>query len=338
MPYRFTHLPKILIIRFSSIGDIVLTTPVIRCIKKQIAKAEVHVLTKKNYGNILAPNPYVDKVYATDGSLKDVLTSLKNEKYDYVIDLHRNLRSLRVKLLLNKKSFSFDKLNFEKWLLVNFGINRLPDTHIVERYFETVKSFRVQNDGEGLDFFIREEDEINWVSLPLSHQHGYIGIVIGAKHTTKKLPLQKLITLCKALNHPIMLLGGKEDVTNANSIAESVGSTIYNACGKYNLGQSASLVKQAAVIITHDTGLMHIAAAFRKKIISIWGNTVPEFGMYPYLPTSFTQGAAIIETTNLPCRPCSKIGYDKCPLHHFDCMNKISTDEIVWLTKKNLMD
>ncbi len=319
---------KFLIIRFSSIGDIVLTTPVLRCIKKQVANAEVHVLTKKGFQDILTPNVYVDKVYATDGSLKDVMPDLKKENYDFVIDLHRNLRSLKVKFALHKKSFSFDKLNFEKWLLVNFGKNILPHKHIVDRYFEAVQTLNVQNDGEGLDFFIRKEDEIIIQQLPHTHQQGFIGIAIGAKHNTKIMPLEKLITMCKALQYPIVLLGGKEDAERASEIEKQVGTTIYNACGKYNLGQSASLVKQASVIITHDTGLMHIAAAFKKHIISIWGNTIPEFGMYPYLPSS-EKGSAIIEVNNLPCRPCSKIGYQKCPLTHFNCMNLIDTNEVV---------
>lgn len=327
---------KFLIIRFSSIGDIVLTTPVLRCIKKQAANAEVHFLTKQEYSTILTPNPNVDKVYTTDGSLTDVLAELKKENYDYVIDLHHNLRSLKVKLSLRRKSFSLDKINFEKWLIVNFGTNRLPDKHIVDRYFETVKSLNVQNDGEGLDFFIRNEDEINIQQLPETHQQGYIGIAIGAKHNTKILPVEKLIALCKSLQHPIILLGGKEDATRGEQISAATGTTVYNACGKFNLGQSASLVKQASVIITHDTGIMHIAAAYKKRIISIWGNTIPEFGMYPYLPVSFQQGSAIIEVNGLPCRPCSKIGYEKCPLTHFNCMNKIDITEISVIVKNLL--
>jgi ADP-heptose:LPS heptosyltransferase len=240
---------------------------------------------------------------------------------------------LQVKFSLSRKSFSFDKINLEKWLIVNFGFNRLPDQHIVDRYFETVKSLNVQNDGEGLDFFIRKEDEINIQQLPVSHQQGYVGIAIGAKHNTKILPQDKLIKLCKALEQPIILLGGKEDAIRGEQIAAETGRSIYNACGKFNLGQSASLVKQASVIITHDTGLMHIAAAFKKRIISIWGNTVPEFGMYPYLPESFQEGSAIIEVNGLSCRPCSKIGYEKCPLGHFNCMNKNDLEEITQIVK-----
>ncbi len=118
-----------------------------------------------------------------------------------------------------------------------------------------------------------------------------------------------------------MLLGGKEDSQAADEIEKVLGDKIINACGKYNLNQSASLVQQAEYIITHDTGLMHIASALKKKVISIWGNTVPEFGMYPYL-TEFK----IIENKELSCRPCSKIGYNKCPKGHFKCMNDLNLD------------
>ena len=188
-------MPKFLVIRFSSIGDIVLTTPLLRCLKKQVAKSEVHVLTKKGYESVLSANPNVDKLHVTDGSLSDVLDTLKRENFNYIIDLHHNLRSLKVKFSLRKKSFSYDKLNLEKWLLVNFGINRLPDLHIVDRYFETIKSLNVQNDGEGLDFFIRKEDEINVQQLPATHQQGYVGLAIGARHNTKILPQEKQNTL-----------------------------------------------------------------------------------------------------------------------------------------------
>jgi heptosyltransferase-2 len=148
--------------------------------------------------------------------------------------------------------------------------------------------------------------------------------VIGAAHNTKKLPIYKLKELCSKINHPVILLGGKEDYSNAVKISSVDPVKIYNACGKFNLAESADLVRRAKLIISHDTGLMHIAAAFKKDIISVWGNTVPSFGMYPY-QTMYE----IFDVKKLWCRPCSKIGYDKCPLAHFKCMEKISIDDIV---------
>ena len=322
---------KFLVIRFSSIGDIVLTSPIVRCLKKQVKDAEVHYLTKNNFSKIMLNNPFVDKVYSIQKDVSEVLPDLKKEQYDYIIDLHHNLRSLHVKTVLSRKSFSFDKINFEKWLIVNLKINRLPPVHIVDRYFETVKTLGVENDGLGLDYFIKPDDEISIQSLPESHRKGYIAIVIGAKHFTKRFPEEKIIELCDKLNMPVILLGGSEDAERGNLISAEVGSNIYNACGKYSLDQSASLIKQSELVITNDTGLMHIAAAFKKKIISIWGNTIPEFGMSPYYPVSSFHFpfSSIVETKNLNCRPCSKIGYDKCPKGHFRCMKDLSVSDIV---------
>lgn len=311
---------KILIIRFSSIGDIVLTTPVIRCLKEQLQGAAIHYLTKKAFAGILENNPYVDKVYTIEKNVSEAVKELKQENYEHIVDLHNNLRSLQVKLSLGKPSSSFKKLNFQKWLLVNFKINRLPKIHVVDRYMETVKTLGVINDNKGLDYFIPEEDEINFSYFPAPHQNGFTGFVIGANHLTKRLPVEKIISICRKISQPIVLLGGKEDEARGEEIRKVMDGIVYNACGKYNLNQSASLVKKADKVITHDTGLMHIAAAFKKEIISVWGSTVPEFGMYPYLPAPTSE---IIEVKGLSCRPCSKIGYDECPLGHFKCMRNI---------------
>ena len=319
---------KILIIRFSSIGDIVLTTPVVRCIKEQVKNAEVHFLTKKQFAGIPENNPNISKVYAIEKKITEVAELLKKENYDYIVDLHHNLRSAQVKSLLRKRSGSFRKLNLEKWLMVNLKINKLPGNHIVDRYFETVKTLGVVNDGKGLDYFIPSKDEVNPKDLPPAFQDGYIGFVIGAKHFTKQLPAEKIISICRKLNQPVILLGGPEDAAKGKMISESGVRNIYNACGKYNLDQSASLVKQAKKIITHDTGLMHIAAAFKKEIVSVWGNTIPEFGMSPYYGKAEVRSKKA-EVRGLSCRPCSKLGYAKCPKGHFKCMSDINEEEIV---------
>ncbi len=305
---------KFLVLRFSSIGDIVLTTPVIRCIKTQYPDSEVHFATKKQFKVLVENNPYIDKYYLLEKTLNPFIKTLQSEDYDYVIDLHNNLRTSIIKLRLGKKSFSFDKLNFKKWLLVNLKINQMPDVHIVDRYLETVKSLGIKNDLKGLDYFIPEKDKVHI-------NESYVAFAIGGQHFTKKLPTNRIVEVCKKVNGKIMLLGGKEDSPAAEEIEKALGDKIINACGKYNLNQSASLVQQAEYIITHDTGLMHIASALKKKVISIWGNTVPEFGMYPYL-TEFK----IIENKELSCRPCSKIGYTKCPKGHFKCMNELNLD------------
>ena len=326
---------KILIIRFSSIGDIVLTTPVIRCLKQQLPEVEIHYLTKASYKAVLEANPYIDKLHLLQDDLQAVIPQLQAEDFAYVIDLHHNLRTMRVKKALGRQSFSFNKLNIQKFILTTIKLNVLPDVHIVDRYMDTVQSLGIKNDGRGLDYFIPEKDKVKESDIPAGHLAGYIGVVIGAAHNTKKLPVHKLKELCAAIDHPIILLGGKEDRENGEQIASVDPHKIYNSCGKFNINESADLVRRSKLIITHDTGLMHIASAFKKPVISIWGNTVPQFGMYPYygaLPANTPKDKLpydIMEVRPLYCRPCSKIGYNKCPLGHFKCMEKISMQEVV---------
>ena len=358
---------KILVIRFSSIGDIVLTTPVIRCLKKQIQDADIHVLTKKKFANLYKTNPYINKVYEYDDSLKKNIEELKLENYDYVVDLQKNKRSVRVTRALGRPHASFPKLNFRKFLLSTFKINIMPDVHIVDRYFKAVEKLNVRNDFYGLDFFISDKNNFPISELPVEFLNGYYAFVIGGTYKTKILPPVKIAEVLKKINKPVILLGGPDDVERAEEIISLLNgqrttdngdinsqiqkdsqifrfsdsqiqkdsqvfrfsdSQILNFVGKINLEQSASIVKNADSVLTNDTGLMHIAAAFHKNIVSVWGNTVPELGMYPYLPKE-PEKCHIIECNDVRCRPCSKLGFKECPKKHFRCMMEIDVESIV---------
>lgn len=319
---------KFLIIRFSSIGDIVLTTPVIRCLKQQVPDAEVHFLVKDSFRSVVEHNPFIDKIHVLAHSWELMIEELLTEEYDYIIDLHHNTKTLRVKNALKKKTFSFYKLNIQKYLLTAFKINMLPKVHIVDRYLKTVELFGVKNDGAGLDYFISKEEETTLKDIPASHHAGYIACVIGAAHGTKQWPVHKWKEFCTKMNHPVILLGGPEDRVRGDEIAAVDTIKVYNACGKFKLNESADLVRKAKLVITNDTGLMHIAAAFKKQIISLWGNTVPSFGMTPYYGYAPVSDV-IMQVKKLWCRPCSKIGYNKCPLGHFKCMEKIAVTDVM---------
>jgi ADP-heptose:LPS heptosyltransferase len=321
-------LKKVLVIRLSSIGDIVLTTPVIRCLKQQLPGAEVHFAVKKQFQAVVSANPYIDKVRVFDGDLKAFTDELKKEGFDFVADLHKNFRSSYIKRRLGAPSAGFPKLNLQKWLYTKLKINLMPDVHIVDRYFKAVHPFGIKNDGKGLDYFIPAEDEVDIHTLPPGFEKGYIAFAIGAMHATKRLPEHKIIEICKGLGKPVVLLGGKDDADRGDSIAAQAGDRVANYCGKLSINQSASLVRQADAVITHDTGLMHIAAAFQKKIVSVWGNTVPGFGMSPYMPEN-RERSTIVEVKGLSCRPCSKLGYDRCPRGHFRCMEEIEAGEVI---------
>ena len=236
-------------------------------------------MAKQPFAQILESNPYISKVYTIQKRVGEVLPELRKEKYDYIIDLHHNLRSFLVKWNLPfVKTISFKKLNFEKWLLVNFKINRLSKKHIVDRYLDTVKRLGVVNDGQGLDFFLEDPLPSNLPRAP------FVVIPIGTGKNTKSLTVEKIITICKSINYTIILLGGEIEIEKGKLIEKALKKEIHNFVGKCSLSISAAIIKEARVVLTGDTGLMHIAAAFHKPIISIWGNTVPEFGMVPYYP------------------------------------------------------
>lgn len=315
---------KILVVRFSSMGDIIYTTPVVRCLKTQLPGAEIHFLTKPAFKYIYDNNPYLDKLLLLKPTLAETIEEIKAEKYDYLIDLHSNLRTSLIKLRTGIKSSSYKKQRIRKWLSLKFNLKLVPPVHLVERYIKTVKFLGVKNDGKPIDYYIKTEHDLTKL-LPVSHQAGFVAFVIGATHFTKRMPNEKIISICRKINSPIVLLGGNDVKENGNTIANTIGSNIYNACGITSLDESVYLVSKAKRVLGFDTGLTHIAEAFDKPIASIWGGTVPELlGVQPYMVKD-----AEVVGINLPCRPCSKFGLEKCPLGHFKCMNNIPEQTVI---------
>ncbi len=320
---------KILIVRFSSIGDIVLTTPVVRCLKQQTG-ATIHYLTFSRFAQVVEHNPAIDKLYTIEKDLSEVVPQLRRERYNLVVDLHNNLRTLLLKMRLRRRSIGFRKLNVQKYLLVRLGIDRLPPVHIVDRYLETVQSLGVTNDGLGLEYHLAPAvPESIGKLLPAPWSDGFVAIVTGGRYATKIYPADLLAEVVRQLPLPVVLLGGPEDQQRAQEVTNAAPKQkVLNGCGSFSLHESAMVVSKAKLVITNDTGLMHIAAAFGKKIISVWGNTVPQFGMYPYMPHKPSHYSKIVEVKGLPCRPCSKIGYQQCPEKHFSCMHEIKPNTI----------
>jgi heptosyltransferase-2 len=313
---------KILILQFSSIGEVVLASPVVRCLKQQMPNASVHFCTRADYEPIIAYNPYLSGRYYLSGNLYALIRELRTERFDYIIDLQNTLTTSLVKTALGVRSYSIDKPSFRQWLYVRWKVNAMPDGHVVDRYLAILQPLGVENDGRGLDYFIPYKDEVETDWLPDTHQHDFVAYAIGGQGLTRRLPVLRMIELCLKINYPIVLLGDKADRQAGDEIVRAVGDRqVYNACGLYNLNQSASLLQRARVVFSHDTGLMHIAAAFRKKVYSIWGSTTPQFGFYPYKTPHVR-----LENSGLGCRPCSATTTGNCPMKHFKCMNNLPFD------------
>ena len=316
---------RLLFIRFSSIGDIVFTTPAIRCAKQQIPGVELHFLTKASMKAVTEANPYIDHFHYFDKDLNATIKDLKAFQFDYIIDLHQNLRTFQIQKALGVPSLSYQKLSLQKLLLTKLHLNYMPARHIVDRSLDALLALGVVNDGKGLDYFIPKEATLPSNALPAAFQSGYIALVIGASYASKKLPVVSLQALCHKIPYPIVLIGGKEDQAEGTAIEAINPFKIFNACGKFNLHESALLVKQSRTVISHDTGFLYIACAFHKKTVAIWGATSPALQVEPYYPTTILNKNewyfnAIVP--NLPCQPCSNYGTKQCPQGHFACMKK----------------
>jgi heptosyltransferase-2 len=314
---------KILVIRFSSMGDIIYTTPVVRCLKLQLPYTEVHFLTKPAFKYIYEGNPYLDKLLFLKQELAGTIAEIKAERYDYIIDLHNNLRTAIIKINAGVKSSSYKKQPILKWLSLKFRLKLVAPVHLVDRYLKAVAFLGVKNDGGPVNYYIKSGHVLSNL-LPASHLQPYVVFIIGATHFTKRLPNEKIISICREINYPVVLLGGSDVKKNGDEIEQKTAN-VYNACGKTTLDESVFILSNAVNIIGFDTGLTHIAEAFNKPITSIWGGTVPELlGVQPY-----NVKHALVAGVDLPCRPCSKFGLEKCPLGHFKCMNDMPEKNIV---------
>lgn len=298
---------KILVIRFSSIGDIVLTSPVLRLLNSS-KKYDIHFLTKNKYYSLVSENPNIHKIHLLKESLKNIFFDLKKENFDLIIDLHNNIRSNILTFLLSKKTFKLKKIFFRK-------NNKL---HIVDRYLLSLKKLNIVNDNLGLDFYLSKESEIEF-----DLYENFISWCIGSKHYNKKLGPDKILEVCNSTDHPIVFIGGSEDIKIADwIIKKSKNKRIKNLCGSLNIQQSADIIKKSKLLLSNDTGFMHIGASFKIPIISFWGCTKPELGFTPYQ----TNNHSIYIVSKEYEGSCHRYG-KKCR-SEVNCINKISTNEI----------
>jgi heptosyltransferase-2 len=319
---------KILVLRFSSIGDIVLTFPVVAALKAAYPDCQIDYVTKPAFRHLLEACPGLSHIFTLESSIRQLRKDINFQSYDAVLDLHNNLRTLLLTAFSGVKVYKYPKNNWNKWLLTRFKIKQERRHHVVERYLSTLKqAFGLEVLAPENPYEIPESEQFSIQDATGFTPRKYVAFAIGAQFATKRLPTDLMIKLLQKMEHPLVLLGGKEDQQTANEIvAELGGQKVISMVGQLNIHGSAWLVKNAAALLTHDTGLMHIGACFEVPIHLIWGNTVKDFGMYPFRLEQ--ENCFQYEVENLKCRPCSKIGFQNCPKGHFACMRQQDLDFI----------
>ncbi|MFH0976021.1 MAG: glycosyltransferase family 9 protein [Spirochaetota bacterium] len=352
---------RVLLIRFSSIGDIILTTPVIRALKESYPDLILDYLTLKEYAILLKDNPYIDNLITTDrkgtaGAVKTAL-QLRGNNYDFIFDLHRSTRSLIFRAILKADyKYKFKKNYIKRFLLTAFKLRfyRKPYS-VVNRYFNTLKRLNLPNEHKS-EIWLNTDDvkkailKINKIAgtkfsfiaaaggaAPVSRklfrekERRMISIMPFAKWKTKEWGDDKFIGLGLRLKKAgviLCILGGTEDAERADKIAHAIGKGALSLAGKLTLAETATALAVSDCLVTNDTGVMHIGGAVSIPVVAVFGSTAEELGFFPYK----SEGEVV--QIDLKCRPCTAKGLPACPKKHFKCMNDISVDMVYSTVRK----
>ncbi len=326
---------RILVIRFSSIGDILLATPLLRLLRQRFSGARIDMVIKEQYKPLLAHNPYIDSLYTlnTPGSFRELRDLRKRlpKDYDLVVDIHNNLRSRYLTFRMRGKR-KICKHKFKRFLLVAFNFNVYRKiTPVYRRYLQTVTKWGITDDGEGLELYV--DESVNkristWLDAQdVRPQKTIVGIVPGASFWNKRWPVEKFSAVCEHLcancDARILLFGSSDEQHIAQAIAESFGKKAVNCAGELSLIETACALSRCDAVITNDSGLMHMATALKIPTVAIFGPTTRELGFFPTGPNT-----AVVERPDLYCRPCTHIGMNRCPEKHFRCMKEIEPEEV----------
>lgn len=335
---------KTVVLRLSSIGDIVLSSPLLRVLRTAVGKnARVDFVVRSEFAELVRYNHHLSFVHEYDTStgyagLQTLARQLREERYDLVIDIHDSIRTKFLRTASRGKDVVvMDKRKLERWLLVNLKRNAYSDAlTVADRYIETVEPYGIRNDGKGLEIFIPDSTLFDisgkMGKLRLNEFEKVVGICPGSKHFTKRWNKEKFAAVAlraaRDRHAKILLFGGPDEREDCEFVRSEIvrqlsERSVTNFAGELSLLESAAALEFCDAVVTNDSGLMHLAAAKQKKIVAIFGSTVREFGFAPYGTESI-----VIEETGLDCRPCTHIGRANCPKGHFRCMNDISVDRV----------
>lgn len=328
---------RILVIRFSSIGDILLTTPLLRVLSHAFPGAEVDYLTKAGFAPLLRSNPRIQRLWELSppygaSELRALAIALRRREYDLILDLHKSLRTRWLRLHLPGRWESYRKGVLRRTLYVHLKLRGLaPARPVRERYFDSLRAFGLRDDGGPLEYYLVEEEQA-WAAeelrrTGLATAEPRVGLAIGAGKATKRWPAEHFAQLGhwlrKRLGAAFLILGDERDRVHAGLLQRELEPAAASFAGRTDLRQTAALLAHCHVVVSNDSGLMHLADALGKKLVAIFGGTTPELGFAPR-----GENAVIVERKGMPCRPCSHIGRDRCPRGHFLCMKGVHPIEV----------
>ena len=314
---------KLLIIRLSSIGDVILTTPVLAAIKKKYPDARIDFVVMEPFKDAISGNPHIDNLILFDktkyqgiGGIYRFAQTLKGIHYDLIIDLHAKIRSRLIALFITGKVLRYKKRALWKSLLVPLRLARYHvDDTIVRNYFRPLEKIHVYFTREDLSFDFTAQN-----SVKVKPYQGAVIMAPGAANPTKQWPASHFADLGKMLDDPIVLIGGKDEYQICQEICDAVGDRCHNLAGQLSLKESGALIATAKFIVCNDSGPFHMARGTQTKAYVIFGPTDPN--MFSY------NEKTVLIYAGLDCAPCSLHGDKECPQGHFNCMLSLTPEKV----------
>jgi heptosyltransferase-2 len=326
------NMKNILVIRFSSLGDVVLTTPVYPNLKSEWPNARITVLTKKSFQSVFEGNPHVDRVWTFDSDSEGYFSIAKRvheEKFDLIVDLQNNLKSYFLRVIAGPPlAVPVDKVSMARWkLLLLKWASPVLEGSVRERNLDTLRRINVGRAFEETQLFPQNaEDVLKKLNIPVGRR--LIGIAPGARHATKRWPVEKFAEAANRLgafpDTTLLLLGDKSDEAVGKAVQGKLVVDHRNIVGRTNLSELIAVTSRLSFLLTNDSGLLHVGEALGVRLVSIFGPTVRAFGFAPYRSTS-----RVVEVS-LPCRPCSRHGDEACPLRHHNCMMDVDVSAVLF--------
>jgi heptosyltransferase-2 len=330
--------PDILLVRFSSIGDILLMTPLLRALRRRHSDARITVVTRANLAPLLAHNPRITELIGWDESqsLADLGSQLKGRGFSHRLDLHGSVRSLALRRHVGGRWTSYRRHRMARLVLIRTKWDIYRDRRpVAERYFDAARDLDVTPDDGSLEMFL-SRPTLNAAEAFLAERgigtiRQLIAVAPRAAHFTKRWPLHHWIALVRRLaenGNDIVVVGGPDDRDLAAEVATAGGERAASAAGEFDLPGTAAVLKRVRALVAGDTGVMHMATAVGTPVVALFGPTVEPFGFFPY------HAKAMVLQRSLYCRPCSAHGGAKCPEVHHRCLQDLLPEDVLEALRK----